>query len=178
MLVYRLKVDIRLNLHQFASSMLTNIEFLEVVAGESRHTFISTGMSSLEEIDNAVDIFQKRNCSFELMHCNSTYPMPTEEANLRCIPMLRERYQCDVGYSGHEAGLPVSLAAVVFSISSLERHITLNRAMWGSDQAASLEERGLELLIRDVNVIMQALGDGRKTIYPGELEKRKQLRGY
>ncbi len=164
--------------NKIASSMLTNIEFLEVVADESRHTFISTGMSSLEEIDKAVDIFRKKNCSFELMHCNSTYPMPTEEANLRCIPMLQKRYQCDVGYSGHEAGLPVSLAAVVFGISSLERHITLNRAMWGSDQAASLEERGLELLIRDVNVIMQALGDGRKTIYPGELEKRKQLRGY
>jgi N-acetylneuraminate synthase len=164
--------------NKISSPMLTNIELLEMIADESRHTFVSTGMSSLEEIDKAVDIFRKKNCSFELMHCNSTYPMPTEEANLRCIPMLRERYQCDVGYSGHEAGLPVSLAAVVFGISSLERHITLNRAMWGSDQAASLEERGLELLVRDVKVVMQALGDGRKVICPGELKKRKQLRGY
>ena len=109
--------------NKISSPMLTNIELLEMIADESRHTFVSTGMSSLEEIDKAVDIFRKKNCSFELMHCNSTYPMPTEEANLRCIPMLRERYQCDVGYSGHEAGLPVSLAAVVFGISSLERHL-------------------------------------------------------
>jgi len=101
-------------------------------------------------------------CAFELMHCNSTYPMAPEEANMRCIPMLRERYQCPVGYSGHERGLQISVAAVSFWISSLERHITLDRAMWGSEHAVSLERHGLEVLIRDVNTILRALGVGKK----------------
>lgn len=170
------KYDLKYN--KVASAMLTNLKFIELVADESRHTFISTGMSSLGEIDKVVEIFRRKNCSFELMHCNSTYPMPSEDANLRCIPMLRDRYQCDVGYSGHEPGLQVSLAAVVLGITSLERHITLNRSMWGSDHAASLEKHGLERLIRDAKIIQQALGNGKKTIYPGELIKRKQLRGY
>ncbi len=167
----------KLKYNKVASPMLSNIEFLELVAKESKHTFISTGMSSLEEIDKAVEVFKRKNCSFELMHCNSSYPMPHEEANLKCIPMLRDRYQCDVGYSGHEPGLQVSLAAVVFGITSLERHITLDRSMWGSDHASSVEKHGLERLIRDAKIIQQALGDGKKTIYPGELTKRKQLRG-
>lgn len=170
------RYDLKYN--KIASAMLTDGAFLEIVAQEGKHTFISTGMSTLEEIDRVVEIFRSKGCSFELMHCNSTYPMPPEEANLRCIPMLRDRYQCDVGYSGHEAGLQVSLAAAVFGITSLERHITINRSMWGSDHPASLEKHGLELLIRDVKVILKALGDGTKTVFPGELKKRKQLRGY
>lgn len=167
-----------LKYNKVASAMLTNLKLIELVADESKHTFISTGMSSLEEIDKAVGVFRRKNCSFEIMHCNSTYPMPSEDANLRCIPKLREHYQCDVGYSGHEIGLQISLAAVVFGITSLERHITLDRSMWGSDHAASLEKHGLERLIRDAKIIQQALGDGKKTVYPGELSKRKQLRGY
>jgi N-acetylneuraminate synthase len=167
-----------LKYNKIASAMLINNKLIELVADESKHTFISTGMSSLEEIDKVVEIFRRKNCSFELMHCNSTYPMPHEEANLRCIPMFKERYQCDVGYSGHEPGLQVSLAAVVLGITSLERHITLNRSMWGSDHASSLEKHGLEVLIRDAKIIEKALGDGKKTVYPGELIKRKQLRGY
>ena len=167
-----------LKYNKIASSMLSNLKLLELVATESKYTFISTGMSSLAEIDRAVEIFRNNKCPFELMHCNSTYPMAPEEANLRCIPMLRERYQCDVGYSGHEAGLQISLAAVVLCITSLERHITLNHTMWGSDHAASLEKRGLELLTRDAKIITLALGNGKKNIYQGELIKRKQLRGY
>ena len=170
------RYDLKYN--KIASPMLTNMELVTMVAEEGRHTFISTGMSELSEIDKVVAIFRAKGCPFELMHCNSTYPMPPAEANLKCIPKLRERYGCDVGYSGHEAGLPVSLAAVVFGISSLERHITLDRAMWGSDHAASLEKRGLELLIRDAKVVMQSLGAGEKIVYPGELKKREQLRGY
>lgn len=163
---------------KIASALLSNTELLEMVADGGKHTFISTGMSTIEEIDKAVQIFRKRNCRFELMHCNSSYPMSPEEANLGCIPMLQERYQCDVGYSGHEKGLQISIAAAAFGITSLERHITLDRAMWGTDQAASLEKHGLETLVRDVKIIQKALGDGKKRIYPGELEKRRQLRGY
>ncbi len=161
--------------HKIPSAMLRNLKLLEMVSNTGEHTYISTGMSSLDEIDEAVKIFKKKKCPFELMHCNSTYPLPPEEVNLRCIPMLRERYQCDVGYSGHEVGLQVSLAAVVFGITSLERHVTLDRSMWGSDQAASLEKRGFELLIRDVKIIQSSLGDGQKRIYPGEMKKREQL---
>lgn len=167
-----------LKYNKVASALLTNDELLEMIAEEGKHTFISTGMSTLEEIDNAVEIFEKKNCEFELMHCNSSYPMPVEEANLRCIPMLQERYKCNIGYSGHEPGIQISLAAVVFGISSLERHITLNRTMWGSDHASSLEKHGLEILIRDAKIILKALGDGEKRLYPGEIIKRKQLRGY
>ena len=170
------KYDLKYN--KIASPLLTNIELLELVTQELKHTFISTGMSSLEEIDKAVKIFKENKCHFELMHCNSTYPMPSKEANLRCIPVLRERYQCDVGYSGHETGLQISLAAVVLGSSSLERHITLDRSMWGPDHAASLEKHGLEVLVRDAKVIVESLGDGKKVVYPGELKKRIQLRGY
>ena len=167
-----------LDYHKIASALLTNTELLEMVADEGKHTFISTGMSTIEEIDKAVEIFRDKDCSFELMHTTSSYPLSPIEANLRCIPMLRERYKCNVGYSGHETGLQISIAAVVFGITSLERHITLDRSMWGSDHAASLEKRGIENLIRDAKVIQQALGDGIKKIYPEELKKRKQLRGY
>jgi len=167
-----------LDYHKIASAVLTNTELLQMVADEGKHTFISTGMSTIEEIDKAVEIFRDKDCSFELMHTTSSYPLSPEEANLRCIPMLRERYKCNVGYSGHEPGLQISIAAVVFGITSLERHITLDRSMWGSDHAASLEKRGIENLIRDVKIIQQALGDGIKKIYPEELKKRKQLRGY
>jgi N-acetylneuraminate synthase len=164
--------------NKIASALLTNLELLEMVAEEGKYTFISTGMSTLEEIDKAVEIFRKKNCPFELMHCNSSYPMSVEEAGLMCIPMLRERYKCNVGYSGHERGLQISIAAVALGISSLERHITLDRAMWGSDHAASLEPHGLRNLVRDARIIEKALGDGIKRIYPDELVKRKQLRGY
>ncbi len=167
-----------LKYNKIASALLTNIELLEMVADEGKHTFISTGMSVIEEIDKAVEIFRKKNCPFELMHCNSSYPMPSEEANLKCIQTLRERYQCDVGYSGHERGLQISIAAVSFGITSLERHITLDRTMWGTDHAASLEKHGLENLIRDTKIVQKALGDGNKKVYPEELKKREQLRGY
>jgi N-acetylneuraminate synthase len=170
------KYDLKYN--KISSPMLTNIELVRMVADESKHTFVSTGMSTLDEIDKVVEILKQKGCPFELMHCNSSYPMPPQEANLRCIPMLRERYNCDVGYSGHEPGVQISLAAVVFGITSLERHITLDRSMWGSDQAASLERHGIEVLVRDTKIILMALGDGEKRIYPGELKKRKDLRGY
>lgn len=158
------------------SSQLTNIDLLQSVAKDKKYTFISTGMSTLEEITVAVDIFRKYDCPFELMHCNSSYPMKNEEANLKCISTLREKFKCNVGYSGHETGLQISIAAVVFGITSLERHITLDRAAYGSDQAASLEPQGLIRLVRDVRIVEKAIGDGIKRVYESEKSTLKKLR--
>ena len=162
--------------NKIASAMLTNVKLLETVAEEKKHTFISTGMSTMDEIEKAVNIFRKYDCPFELMHCNSSYPMNSEEANLRCIPTLRKKFGCDVGYSGHERGLQISLAAIVLGATSLERHITLDRTMYGSDQAASLEPQGLIRLVRDVRTIEQAMGDGVKRLYESEKASLEKLR--
>ena len=148
--------------NKIASAMMVDEAHLELVASEGRHTFVSTGMSTLEEIDKAVQIFNKSNCPFELMHCVSTYPMEDTDANLNCIHMLRERYGCNVGYSGHEVGLAVSYAAAALGISSLERHITLDRSMWGTDQAASLEEQGMRTLSNTLQKAPNLLGNGIK----------------
>ena len=167
-----------LRYNKIASAMLTNDEILNEVAGEGKYTFIGTGMSTYEEIDHAVGIFQKFECPFELMHCNSTYPMPKEEANLRMIPALREKYGCKVGYSGHEGGRIVSTSAVALGATSLERHITLDQAMYGSDQAASLNVKDLLRVVEDVRVIETVLGTGEKVLSEKELATRKKLRGY
>ena len=163
------------NFNKIASPMLINTELLEAVASENKHTFISTGMSKIEEIDNAVNIFRKKNCPFELMHCVSTYPMKSEDANLNTIHTLRERYNCNVGYSGHESGLSISYAASALNITSLERHITLDRAMYGSDQAASLEPVGLMQLVGGVRKIEKSLGDGVKRITDEEMKIAMKL---
>ena len=147
-----------LKYHKIASAMIIDHEFLNEVAKKNCHTFISTGMSTKNDIDNAVSIFRKNNCSFELMHCVSTYPMKTEDANLVTINELKKEYNCRVGYSGHENGVAVSLAAVMLGITSLERHITLDRTMYGSDQAASLELSGMRNLSNSINKILIALG--------------------
>ena len=165
--------DCRFN--KIASVQLTNIPLLEMVAEENKYTFISTGMSTLEEIDRAVDIFRDAGCEFELMHCNSTYPMPTEDANLKMIDTLRQRYQCKVGYSGHETGLVISVAAVALGVTSVERHITLDRAMYGSDQAASVELVGLTRLVDMIRTVELSLGDGVKRITESEREVREKL---
>lgn len=165
-----------LKYNKIASAMLTHWELLDLVADEKKYTFVSTGMSSLEEIDKAVDIFKKKKCSFELMHCNSTYPMKDEDANLQVIQTLRERYNCRVGYSGHEIGLQISLAAVAMGITSIERHITLDRTMYGSDQAASLESGGVIKLVRDIRIIERAIGDGVKRVTKAEKVVRDKLK--
>ena len=178
-------IDAQIFLRQFnlkynkiASAMLINDEFLKEVAGEGKYTFIATGMSNYDEIDHAVEIFRESDCPFELMHCNSTYPMPKEEANLRLIPALRERYQCKVGYSGHETGRIVSNSAVALGATSIERHITLDHTMYGSDQAASLNVKDLLRLTEDIRFIETILGNGQKVLSAKELETRKKLRGY
>ena len=147
-----------LKYHKIASAMIIDQNFLNEVAKKNKHTFISTGMSTKKDIDNAVGIFKKNNCSFELMHCISTYPMKVEDANLITINQLKKEYNCNVGYSGHENGVVVSLAAVMLGITSLERHITLDRTMYGSDQSASLELTGMKNLCESINKMLLSLG--------------------
>jgi len=135
-------------------------------------------MSSYEDIENAIQIFKKHQCPFELMHTVSTYPMKDEDANLRMIKTLREKYGCNVGYSGHEVGLAVSYAAAAMGITSLERHITLDRAMYGSDQSASIEPNGLRMLVGAVRKIEKAIGDGVKKIIADEVPIAEKLRAH
>ena len=168
-----------LNYHKIASAMIVDHNFLNEVAQRKKHTFISTGMSKKDDIDNAVEIFKKNNCSFELMHCVSTYPMKVEDANLLTINQMKKEYNCDVGYSGHENGVAVSLAAMMQEISSLERHITLDRTMYGSDQAASLELAGMKNLSDSINKILLSLGEpSLGKIIEEEIPIAKKLRAH
>jgi len=166
-----------LKYNKVASAMLTNIDLLKMIAEEKKHTFISTGMSTTEQIRDAVNIFKKYDCPFELQHSNSSYPMKIEEANLRCIQTLKNEFNCNVGYSGHESiGYLICIAAAVLGASSIERHITLDRSMYGSDHAASLEPIGLQRLVRDLREVEIILGDGIKRIWPSEIPVLKKLR--
>ncbi|MBT4709548.1 MAG: N-acetylneuraminate synthase [Flavobacteriaceae bacterium] len=162
--------------NKIASAMIVYEDLLRMVAKEGKHTFISTGMTTYQDIDNAVRIFREEGCSFELMHTVSTYPMNDEMANLKMINTLREKYNCNVGYSGHEVGLAVSYAAAALEITSLERHITINRAMYGSDQSASVEPTGLRNLVGAIRKIEKALGDGVKKVIDAETPIAKNLR--
>ena len=157
------KFDCQYN--KVASAMIVHEDLLKMIAEEGKHTFISTGMTQYEDIQKAVNIFRKADCSFELMHTVSTYPMKDEDANLNMIKTLREKFDCNVGYSGHEVGLAVSYAAAALNITSLERHITLDRSMYGSDQSASVEPAGFRQLVGAIRKIELAMGDGvKKTI--------------
>ena len=177
-------IDAQVFLQQFnctfnkvASPMLGHIPLLKLIASEKKRTFISTGMSTLEEIDEVVKIFKDANCPFEIMHCNSTYPMKDEDANLRCIPMLKERYGCEVGYSGHESSLiKVCITAVALGATSIERHITLDRSMYGSDQAASIETHAIKNFVDSIRIIPTILGNGEKILTPAEKIARDKLR--
>jgi len=162
--------------NKVASAMIVHTELLKEIASEGKHTFISTGMTTYDDIQAAVDIFRKANCSFELMHTVSTYPMKDEDANLNMIKTLREKFDCNVGYSGHEVGLAVSYAAAALGISSLERHITLDRAMYGSDQSASVEPSGFKQLVGAVRKIELAMGDGIKKTIEAEAPIAENLR--
>jgi N-acetylneuraminate synthase len=163
--------------NKVASAMLVHEKLLKTIAEEKKYTFISTGMSSMKDIEKAVKIFKKFKCPFELMHSHSAYPMSIEEANLKLIQTLQKKFKCNVGYSGHETSsyiLPV--IATCLGASSIERHISINRAMYGSDQAASLEKIGLKRMVRDVRLVEIALGDGKKKIWDSELPAQKKLR--
>ena len=168
------KFDLKYN--KIASAMLVNYELLKMVSEEKKYTFISTGLSTLKDIEVAVNIFKDNNCPFELMHCVSTYPMKDEDANLKTIETLREKFKCKVGYSGHETGLVITHAAAALGVTSIERHITLDRAMYGSDQAASLAPSGLKKLVKEAKRIQIAMGDGVKRIIEAEIPIAKKLR--
>lgn len=167
-----------LGYHKVASAMMADEVLLRDIAAQGRYTFISTGMCDVALIDRAVGVFKDAGCPFELMHCVSTYPMKDEDANLRRIVTLRERYGCKVGYSGHESGLAISYAAAALGATSIERHITLDRAMYGSDQAASLEPAGLRQLVGAVRKIANSLGDGAINITEKEKPIAAKLRAH
>lgn len=160
--------------YKIASASLTDKKLIEYTKSKGKPLLLSTGMSTIEEIDEAVKIVQ--GSEFLLYHCTSTYPCENNEINLSVIPYLKEKYDCPVGYSGHEKGIMPSLASVVIGSCSVERHITFDRTLWGSDQAASLEPRGLMLLIRDIRNVPVVLGDGIKIVYDSEVPIKKKLR--
>jgi len=165
-----------LKYNKIASPMLTHKRLLETVAEEGKYTFISTGMSTMEQIEKAVKIFRDFKCPFELMHCNSSYPTEDFNANLSCIKTLRERFDCNVGYSGHEKGMQITLAAVALGVTSVERHITLDRYMYGSDQFASVNPMDLIKMCKIIRIIENAMGDGIKTLREEEKNKLSSLR--
>jgi N-acetylneuraminate synthase len=167
--------DLGVVAHKVASASVTDIAMLEALAATGKPIILSTGMSTLEQIDRAVEVLGTDN--LVMLHATSTYPLPPEEANLRMITTLRERYEgVPIGYSGHERGLQISIGAVALGAVAVERHITLDRTMWGSDHAASLEPTGFEHLVRDIRVLSEAMGDGVKRVMPGELAPLAKLR--
>ena len=167
------RYDLKYN--KVASAMLTSIPFLNAVAKERKQTFVSTGMSTIAEIQQAVGVFRFHNCPFTLMHCVSTYPTPDHELNLRCIHALRSIHP-HIGYSGHEISPLPSIIAVALGAEAIERHITLDRAMYGSDQSASLEKKGLEWMVDGIRRLPGYLGTGKKVITEGEKEVADKLR--
>ncbi len=161
-------------MYKIASASLTDDNLLRHVRRTGKPVVLSTGMSTYAEIDHAVDVLGKGNLI--LMHATSTYPASYDELNLRAIPTMMERYGVPVGYSGHETGIPTSVCAAALGACSVERHITMDRAMWGSDQAASLEPNGISRLVRDIRLWEQAKGDGIKRVYEREVPILKKLR--
>ena len=162
--------------NKIASAMIVYDELLAKVADENKHTFISTGMTNEQDIRNAVEIFENANCPFELMHCVSTYPMVDKNANLNAIKVLREKFNCNVGYSGHEVGLAISYATAALGVTSIERHITLDRSMYGSDQSASIEPAGFKMLVGAIRKIESAMGDGHLKYLEEEIPIAENLR--
>ena len=156
--------------------MITNTEFLELVASEKKTTLISTGMCNLSDIKNAVSIFKKRNCPFILMHCVSTYPCPEDNLNLLMIQKLMRIFKCKVGYSGHESTVSPTILAWYLGACVIERHITLDRAMWGTDQSASLAEEGIKNLTNIIYKTPFMLGDGIKKFSRIEKNIAKKFR--
>jgi N-acetylneuraminate synthase len=161
----------KLKYNKIASAMIVDEGFLNEVSKEKKYTFISTGMSTESNIRRAIEIFTKNKCKFELMHCVSTYPMKTEDANLETIKYLRKKFKCKVGYSGHENGVAVSLAALFYNITSLERHITLDRTLYGSDQSASLEYSGMRSLTNSIDKVIKSIGKNKL----GKITKEEKI---
>ena len=162
--------------HKVASAMLTNLKLLEAISKSKTHTLISTGMSNYKDIDEAVKIFKKNNCKFTLLHCVSTYPANEKDLNLNCIKTLKKKYKCPIGYSGHESSVSPSIVAYLLGASIIEKHITLDRSMWGTDQSASLSNEGMRTLSDTLFKIPKILGDGKKKILKDEIVIAKKLR--
>ena len=165
-----------LKYNKIASAMLTHTSLLEAVAKQRKYTFISTGMSTLEEIEKAVDIFKKHNCPYQLMHCNSSYPCPTEDLNLLCIDTLKRKFDCPIGYSGHSSGIMDAVIAVALGANAVEKHITLDRTLYGTDQSSSLEPQGLRKMIEYIEYTEEALGTGEKIVTDREKKIMAKLR--
>lgn len=164
-----------LKYNKIPSPRLGHIELLNAIAKQRKYTFISTGMSTLQEIENAVNIFRKYDCPFTLMHCNSQYPMPVEDANMLMIPTLKKLFNCSVGYSGHSPSIIDAIVAVCLGATSIEKHITTDRTQYGSDQPSSLEPHGLFKTVEYIRDIEKMFGDGIKKITPPELKIREKL---
>ena len=162
--------------HKVPSALLTDHKLLRIIKDMGRSVILSTGMSTMEEIQEAVDILGVNNLL--ICHSTSSYPCPPEELNLKMIQTLKDAFKCLVGYSGHEVGLVPSAVAVALGACLVERHVTLDRAMWGSDQAASVEPHGIRTLVKYVRVIEKSLGDGEKKVYDSEQSSLKKLRRY
>ena len=162
--------------NKIASAMLTHRPFVEAVASLGKHTFISTGMSTLDDVDKVVELFRQKGCEFTLMHSVSTYPTPPDKTNIAVMLSLRRRYNCRVGYSGHESTTIPTMLAAALGADAIERHITLDRAMYGSDQAASLEGRGLQVITKFIRGIEAAYGTGEKTLDEDEVAVARKLR--
>ena len=156
--------------------MLTNLELVELIAKEKKLTFISTGMSEIKDINTVLKIFKKNNCDFVLMHCVSTYPCPENDLNLNVINTFKKNFKCKIGYSGHETSVSPSIAAWFLGADYIERHITLDRSMFGTDQAASLSEPGIRDLTMMLAKFPKMLGDGKKTISKEEKDLIKKFR--
>ena len=160
------------------SALLTDLELIKESVKTGKKIIISTGMSTIGEIDNAVNAIKKVNAEaqYAILHCNSTYPAPNDELNLNCIKTLKDKYKCEVGYSGHEFGLTTTIASVCLGATIIERHITLDRTMWGTDQMCSVEPQGLIKLVRGIKELNKALGDGKKIVTETEKPIREKLR--
>ncbi len=162
--------------HKVPSALLTDHKLLRALNATGKPVILSTGMSTMEEIDSAVALLDMDRLL--VCHTTSSYPCPPEELNLRMIPTLKQKLSCPIGYSGHEVGLVPSALAVAMGASLVERHVTLDRAMWGSDQAASVEPHGVRTLVKYIRVTEKSLGDGEKKVYESEQSSLKKLRRY
>lgn len=171
-LIFKLKFKY----NKIASAMLTNFPLLEMVSKERKKTFISTGMSTYKDINRAIKIFKKNKCPFVIMHCVSTYPCKENNLNLEMITSLRKKYRCEIGYSGHESSVTPSIVAYMLGANYIERHITLDRTNWGTDQSASLEENGMKFLSGIIRRIPNMMGDGNKRILKDEKKVLKKMR--
>ena len=160
--------------YKIASASLTDDELLKYTKSKGKPIFLATGMSTMEQIDHAVEILGKENLI--IYHCTSTYPTDNSEINLKVIPVLKERFDCPIGFSGHEKGIFPTILSTVVGACAVERHITTDRTLWGSDQAASLEFDGLNRIVRDIRQVKTLMGDGVKKVYDSELPIIKKLR--